>query len=617
MKFQFSVPSVSKRKNELNLDHSHILTHNFGVQQIVSVIDLIPNSDVTVDLSSFTRLMPLPCPTYGGVKVVHRAYFVPLEFCFKGFNDFVSFQKQPQFNTQYPSNSVSLSEFKMPYFTVGDIFDVLCGGTRQNPSDDSEYIQPINDSDARHDLAGQTGNGVVYYTYTVKGRKLVTWLSQLGYKIPPFFSYLADAHMDKKYCPDALFSFWKYYLDWVVPARFVLNEPRFVYVKSILDNLVCFDKNYHLISIYDESLRNNSVLDLAKFLMVPTSFLDDDHYTTSFVTPYGVENSSSKLVSDTGQTLLGLNVSASSPQNAGVTSSNDNVPFVNNTSTLSQLTLLSLGRLQQLVNSKKITSTNVLDFLRTNYGVAPSHDVMRLSSYLGNFDSQIMIGDVMATASTDSQVGTTVVGQFAGKGLGGSSAKWRVGTDQHGILFITAEITTKSSYVNGVSPLRSRFNALDFFNEKFDNVGVRAVRHDELVFNTFESLEYNGTESYPSPSSIFGFQPRYSEYKFHDDLVSGDFMFPSVNTGLDSWYLNRKFKFTDDPKIGLEFLSATSDSVGSQYDRIFQVTDNVDHFYSVYRIDVHETSIKEKFLDYFKTLNDTDEDKDSQDVLIN
>lgn len=348
----------------------------------------------------------------------------------------------------------------------------------------------------------------------------------------------------------------------------------------------------------------------------PTSFLDDDPYTVAFESAYSVENSGSAI-----GLLNGLSYSRSAEDESKLRSNSytsvPNVLNANAGSPFSEFALLSLGRLQQLVNKKKITSTQVLEFLKSSFGVAPSHDAMHLSSYLGSFDSEIMIGDVMATATTDSQMGTTVVGQYAGKGLGGSNGKWRLRSDCHGILFITCEISTKSSYVNGVSPLRSRFNPEDFFNELFDNVGVRAVRHDELLFNDFEKLTYDSSKSYPRPDSIFGFHPRYSEYKFKNDEVSGDFMFPSVNTGLDSWYLSRKFKYDENLKIGLEFLSATSSSVGSQYDRIFQNTDDDDHFISIFHVDIHETSIKEKFFDYFDTINDTSEDKHSQTVNIN
>lgn len=617
--FSFKAPSNSKKREEFNLDHSHTLTHNFGVNQVISCITVKPNDDITIDLSAFTRLMPLPCPTFGGVKVTHRAYFVPISYCLRHFDEFIAFQKA----AAIPMNS-SLAHIKIPYFTPLDVFKFLLDSNTGSYTADTDYVQ-LYQGEGPYDLYTTVDDNPWTANYTTKGRRIVSWLSQLGYKIPPTTrgSYTAI-----KYDVTRLFAWWKFYLDWVVPARFVLNEPRFVYIKSVLDNLETGSQQYHL-TYNTDNVYSDTEIDISQFLMVPTSFLDDDIYTSAFVTPYGVENDSSSL----GQ-LSGLDVQIPSPADSNQLSdyafskstANGNTPYLVRSpsavsslnSSINQFSLLSLARLQRLVDRKKITSTSVLDFLRSEYGIAPSHDSLHLSTYLGSTDSQIMVGDIMATATTDSQLGTTVVGQYAGKGLGGSSAKWRLQSQgEHGYIFITAEISTKSSYVNGVSPLCQRFEPLDYFKEEFDNVGVRAIKHSELVYNTFESLERLDPVELPNPDSIFGFSPRYSEYKYMNDVVSGDFMFPSVNTGLDSWYLNRKFKITEEPIIGLEFLSATSDSVGSQYDRIFQNTDNVDHFYSVYQIDVHETSLMEKLFDYFKSINDTDIDKDDIDVSVN
>lgn len=620
MNFSFKVPSISKKREEFNFDHSHTMTHNFGVSQVVSCIDVKPNDDITIDLSAFTRLMPMPCPSYGGVKLTHRAFFVPINYVIRHFEDFIAMQKSPFYSNGGNSN---LDRINIPYFTPKEVLFRFLGTKNYTFPAETEYFVNAPAGATEYDFL-LYDSGWKKLNYTTKGRRIVSWLAQLGYKLPS--SLDGQGYSEIKYDCTALFAWWKFYLDWVVPSRFVLSVPDFVYVRGVLENSENTYADVHL--SFDPNGTPDGLIDIVPFLNVPTSFLDDDIYTSAFQSPYGVENSTSELpvvdsllVQDenpAGQLLPSpQNFGDDRPSKSAVVNAYRQINPTGDRGFINQLSLLSLGRLQQLINTKKITSTSVLDWLRSNYGISPSKEALHISEYLGSFDSQIMIGDVMATATTDSQLGTTVVGQYAGKGLGGSSGKWRIRSNSFGYVFITAEISTKSSYVNGVSPLRMRFKPLDFYNEKFDNVGVRAIPHSELIYNTFETPIQSVVENLPSPNGIFGFSPRYSEYKYKNDMVSGDFMFPSVNKGLDSWYLSRKFKLSDNPTIGLEFLSATSDSVGSQYDRIFQNTDNIDHFYSIYRINVHATSLMEKLYDYFHTLNETSEDKDSLDVNIN
>lgn len=611
MKFNFKLPSMVNKRDDFNLSHSHVLTHNFGQMNVISAIDIKPGDDLVIDLSAFTRLMPLPCPTYGGVKVTHRAYAVNFDFIIHHFSEFLKLQKIPSIlnNGTYIVSHASKSPLNIPTINMQDIQIALI----MSEDNDDSFCEPCQSTD-RYDIYWATAPDRIgkYHRYTSRGRRVVSWLSQLGYKLKSDVeNYTFDCL--------ALFAFWKFYLEWVVPARFVHMNSDFLLIKKIIDDLDCQDVAYSLIYHDDDADYQSNEISIKPFLHFPTSFLDDDPYTTSFVSPYGSDDFSdfdysTSYVQGLEQNAGGQPINNPIVQQTASLNTNG-VPgfFANNSDgyKINQLSLLSLGRLQKLVNAHKVTSTKVLDWLRTEYGITPSSDSLRLSKYLGSFESQILVGDVMATATTDSQLGITVVGQYAGKGLGGSSAKWRFKSDFTGMIFVTAEISTKSSYVNGVSPLRSRTKALQFFHNEFDNVGVRAIKVEEIKFNTFDP-----TQGTLGSGQIFGFSPRYSEYKFKNDEVTGDFMFPSVNSGLDSWYLSRKFKYDEVPKIGLEFLSASSDSVGSQYDRIFQNTNNVDHFYSVYKIDIHETSFMESMFDYFKTISES-EDKRDVDVALN
>lgn len=589
----FKVPVGVNSRNVFDLSHNHVMSHNFGVDTVVSCMSLVPGDDFDVKIRSFTRLTPLPCPTFGGIKLIKRCFFVPYEFVMRGFSDFIAGEKYPN-----PSGA-GLVTLAVPYTTVEDIYDYFV--TQSSIC----YISGSATPPAKQDFV----HGGVGYTYTSKGRKLRSWLHTLGIALP-FCTYPQDttkpnrsSYGNIRFDLLKVFAFWKFYLDWVVPARFVNTTPFFVTLRTYLDN-VFVSSNAYL---------NSSVL--GDILDVPVSFLEDDYFTSAFVSAYGPETP--KAYTDSGLDVVFSGAGNSTTVKNPTTGSNyDGMPVVESGSTtgvrnLSSLQLLSLGRLQDMVNKRKVTDSHVLDWLRLTYGIAPSKDALRYSTYLGQSSNIIQIGDVMSTANTQSAVGQTYVGEYAGKGLGFSENHWKYKTDKHGVLFVTCEIQTKTSYVNGLSPLAQQLTPKAFFDPHFDNVGVRAVTKRELALDCFDSepswSDLDVADNLvPNADSPFGFVPRYSEYKKMDDMISGDFICPSVNAGMDSWYLSRQFGFLDDPKISLDFCSAASDTVGSVYDRIFQNTNNDDHFYSIFNIEVKASRPMESITDYFDTINSED-----------
>ena len=69
--------------------------------------------------------------------------------------------------------------------------------------------------------------------------------------------------------------------------------------------------------------------------------------------------------------------------------------------------------------------------------------------------------------------------------------------------------------------------------------------------------------------TVFGYIPRYSEYKFHNSSVSGD-----MRDTLEHWQLARKWENDDIPALNEEFVEAKPDK------RIFAVID--EELHSIY-----------------------------------
>lgn len=600
-----------------DMSKTHITTQDFGFIKPIECKICFPGDKIRVNVSQLTRLLTMPAPTYGKVDMVLRAFFVPVNTVWKGFNDFIS-------NNKVPTSSSSLGAPTAPFVYLGDIAHLF---TIPNAGDGANFVDYGTETDYdittyvlgatfdKDDDSARIASRQRYTRkYTYLGRKFYDFLVSLGLKFSFYdvrtskrksgsvlyhlgdltSSELAsiasvvdsgDNNEDKiafnsatrKISVLPLVCFWKFYLDWVVPSRFLGNYSK---IRYVLDRL--FSNSGSV--AYDDLL--------LLFTQLPYSFLEDDYFTTLFKSPYGYEDDKAfgMILPNSGATsdakITASSVPSSSyPSGAVVGIEGDNAQYLN------LFSLKSLGALQDMVNRGKIAGTKAKDYLFTTYGIRPSDDALHISTYLGSTRIPITFDSIESKSDTyneDSGSGA-LLGQQAGVGnVGNSSFKFSYDCKgEHGFLFITSELQTKTSYTQGLAPEFDLLDRFDFFDPSLDALGVEAVPASMLC-NSWDTLDNN--LALMSPNQIFGYSPRYSKYKVNFDNISGDFLIKSLNTGLDSWHLARIFKpadFANFPMINEEFCRAIGDTTSGSYDRIFSVDNNsIDHFYSIFHIDM-------------------------------
>ena len=232
------------------------------------------------------------------------------------------------------------------------------------------------------------------------------------------------------------------------------------------------------------------------------------------------------------------------------------------------LSIKSLGAIQAMLNRNAIVNQKLKDYIKINYGLEPNLDTLNMSHYLGSSYDQLIVGDVMSNADTMQASGNVgaVLGQYAGKGLGSSDAKFSCHATEFGMFLVLQDITPRPFYYHGVHAEHTAKSRYDFFDPTFDN--------DKLLT--------------PQPDSIFGYMPVYSDYKVGYDILSGNFRMDSINTGLDSWYLARQFgDLFKTEHISLGFCDASILNSANNFASLFY-TDNAsaDHIYQVHNIRV-------------------------------
>lgn len=190
---------------------------------------------------------------------------------------------------------------------------------------------------------------------------------------------------------------------------------------------------------------------------------------------------------------------------------------------------------------------NILNF----FGVKSSDSRLQRVEYLGGGKSPIMISEVLQSSADDGQ--PTPLATMAGHGIAVQrSHQFKRFFEEHGFVLGIMSIMPKTTYQQGLAKMWTRKTRYDYYWPTFAHLGEDAVKVRELYAQ--------GTDE---DDEVFGYQPRYQEYRKRYGTVHGDF-----RTSLAFWHLGRIFD--NKPVLNSEFIECDPAT------RIFAVQDGTD-----------------------------------------
>lgn len=194
--------------------------------------------------------------------------------------------------------------------------------------------------------------------------------------------------------------------------------------------------------------------------------------------------------------------------------------------------------------------------------------------YLGGQIQPIKIGEVVQTSQTTE--GTTGSAQGYRAGIASSygfTKTFKLKAPCHGFLMGILSILPEATYQQGLERMWTRSSLYDFAFPQFANLGEQEVLNQE-IYATGTSTD----------EQIFGYAPRYAEYKTGHTQVCGKF-----RTDLDYWHFGRQFASL--PKLNKQFIMMDQ----MDYDP-FNVTDvQTEHVY----VDLYNNIRARRRLPYF------------------
>lgn len=180
--------------------------------------------------------------------------------------------------------------------------------------------------------------------------------------------------------------------------------------------------------------------------------------------------------------------------------------------------------LQKFLEQKARGGTRLTEFNYAVYGVKGSDARLQRPEYITGAKSAIQVSEVLNTTGTTGQLPQ---GNMSGHGVGVVSGQYgSYFCEESGYIMGIMSIIPKTAYQEGIPKHWLKYDdASQEFIPQFENIGEQPIENREVYAN-------NGV----NPLAAFGYTPRYSEYKYANNQVSGEFM-----TSLSQWHWGRIF----------------------------------------------------------------------------
>lgn len=577
------IKTASKDRSKINLSSHVITTNDFGFSMPIYAREVVPGDKWSINLKTFARLAPLPVPTLSSIKIINRAYYVRFRNVWK---DWEAFYER---RSAIGDNGTSYMVEEVPTFSNADFCRVFFGNgftSTQKPSsrpEDTVYAkivdQPADVTTAEQIAEWKSHRDVLQFQYcwdfTPLGRRVLSLFRSLGYN----FNFVANDITRFSLLP--LLCYCRTFYDYVLPSKYSNDELfRSIFLKQIQNGVNSFRVTLEYV---------------VKGLF---NFYENDYFTSSWTTPFLPDSDAQTTISvstldyenrsdSEGSIMLTPNKMSFTPF-GGAQIEGDS----NGLSYISKYAMDSMNALYNWGIRRGLGGNKYFELIFSGFGIKLPNVLTNRCEFLGGSTQVVQISDVMSTAQTENGNQITALGDYAGKGISYSpDGRVSFEANDYGYVIITSQIIPETGYTQGRSREVMHIDRLDYFDGSFDCMGMQAVRNDELYSDYRDTASYqNGNIYGGNPSSIFGYVPRFTEYKCGRDLLNGDFRIRHLNTGLESYHTFRLFAppSQENPLANtLSFRQINPENNGSDFDRIFNQTDNVaDHFIMEFDINV-------------------------------
>ena len=207
---------------------------------------------------------------------------------------------------------------------------------------------------------------------------------------------------------------------------------------------------------------------------------------------------------------------------------------------------------------RNLTGNRYQDLLKAFYGVTTRDYRLNMSEYIGGSRYPVYVSEVLQTSETQN----TPLGDQGGHAISsGSYSHGSYFVEELGCILNLFWITSESVYSQEMRRDWRKFSINDFFFPMFEKIGDQELLKEEICYIAKDVDTSNN-------SGIFGFVPRYSEYKFYNNTVKGGFR------GKYRYWSQGRFFGTDKNEVAIRLNASFIKPNITTVNRIFQTIDS-------------------------------------------
>ncbi|AXH74625.1 MAG: major capsid protein [Microviridae sp.] len=548
---------VLMKKSKFNLSHNASLTADMGKLVPFMVLDCIPNDSFQMKLQSFVRAQPMLAPLMHQVNLYTQYWFVPYRILWDNWTDFItggiSGSDAPTFPTikvkpevsslsdyfglpvknNGTSDSPNYQEFEvsaLPYRAYAEIWN-----TRYRDEDLQNEL-PISYSDGLDETTNtqlaQPSWAKDYFTtarpFTQRGSQISVPVQSMNSSQPAKVS--ASVYIDSISASKVHFRMSNGVYVTISNFRVSLSDSFISDGFFINDNQFSFSASGSFSISYSASSTKGVASISSKFNGLSIMF----DWASDGITPSSTFSVSFNVVLFIGPKTLSESALST---NVVLTETPQDIVFNYGSAVVSSVNIRDLrlsSALQRYQERSLEYGNRYEEFIQREFGIRPRDARIQRPEYLGGGKSILQISEVLQTAEgTNTGVGTMrghAVSAFSPRGI-------RFRCPEHGIIIGLLSIRPHSVYTQGLNRFWRKFSKLDYFVPELANVGMQEV---------FSSEIYADGNNY---SKIFGYAPRYAEYRSQPNRIAGEFR----TSMLDFWNLARQFDA--EPSLNSDFIT--------------------------------------------------------------
>lgn len=189
-------------------------------------------------------------------------------------------------------------------------------------------------------------------------------------------------------------------------------------------------------------------------------------------------------------------------------------------------------QVQRWLEKNARSGSRYVESILAHFGIRSPDARLQRPEYLGGGRSQVLVSEVLQTSADDNQ--PTPQGNMAGHGVSVQrSRQFRRRFSEHGFILGLLSIMPRTNYYQGLSRMWTRATRYDYYWPVFAHLGEDAVYNRELYLQNDNVVDDDGNVV---NNKVFGYQPRYDEYRHRLSTIHGEF-----RTSLAFWHLARSF----------------------------------------------------------------------------